>query len=171
MSIKVLKITLPWPVRVVFRPLLMTPRDSDLVGRMVFLVTDQIWTIVLAIFLNYCHSTRGNGSLLSTASAIYFGALIFPGSIVRKVHVSARDKPSPRNRFTSREGCSTFKIRNPKDWTNRTSSDGRGTELEEEDCFSWCPRRSNPRVSFSPQPPPLSHAVLLLIGRVHQEVI
>lgn len=55
---------LPGPVGVVFRPLLVTSRDSDLVRRMVFLVTDQIWIIVLAIFLNNCHSTRANGSLL-----------------------------------------------------------------------------------------------------------
>lgn len=62
---------LPWPVGVVLRPLLVTSRGSDLVRRMVFLVTDQIWTIVLAIFLNNCHSTRGNSSFLSTASTIY----------------------------------------------------------------------------------------------------
>lgn len=52
---------LPGPVGVVLGPLLVGPGRSDLV--LVLLVTDQIWTKVLAIFLNNCHSTRANGSL------------------------------------------------------------------------------------------------------------
>lgn len=75
---------LPGPVGVVFRPLLVTSRDSDLVRRMVFLVTDQIWIIVLAIFLNNCHSTRANGSLLSTASACFAYFLSLSGRSVAK---------------------------------------------------------------------------------------
>lgn len=54
-----------------------------------------------------------------------------------------------------------------EDWTNRNTG-----ELEEGDCFSWCPRRSIIHVSvFPPQPPPARPAVLLLLGRVNQEVI
>ena len=52
---------LPGPVAVVLGPLLVGPGRSDLV--LVLLVTDQIWTKVLAIFLNNCHSTRANGCL------------------------------------------------------------------------------------------------------------
>lgn len=58
---------LPGPVGAVLGPLLVTPRGSDLVRRMVLLVAEQIWIIVRAIFLNYCHSTRASGSLPSSA--------------------------------------------------------------------------------------------------------
>lgn len=68
---------LPWPVSALFSPFLVTPRDN---GRVVFLVTDQIWIMDLAIFLNYCHSTQGSGSLLSPSSAIYLLVTIYDHS-------------------------------------------------------------------------------------------
>lgn len=48
---------LPGPVFVLFVPLLVTSVSSDIVMRTVLLVTDQLWTVVLVIFLKYCHST------------------------------------------------------------------------------------------------------------------
>lgn len=67
-SARVEKKILPGPVGVAFRPLLLTTRDSGLVGRVVLLVTDQIRTAVLGIFLNNCHSRWG---LSQTAPAKY----------------------------------------------------------------------------------------------------
>lgn len=92
---------LPGPVGVVFRPLLVTSRDSDLVRRMVFLVTDQIWIIVLAIFLNNCHSTRANGSLLSTASACfaYFLSLSGRSVALKKKKKSKRSRGAKPSRI------------------------------------------------------------------------
>lgn len=63
---------LPGPVGAGFSPLLVRPGGCDLVRGMVFLVTDQIWTIALAIFLNDCHSTRANGSLLPSIGSLTF---------------------------------------------------------------------------------------------------
>lgn len=71
---------LPGPVGAVLGPLLVTPRGSDLVRRMVLLVAEQIWIIVRAIFLNCCHSTRASGSLPSSACCGWGGggALVSP---------------------------------------------------------------------------------------------
>lgn len=71
MSLQVFEM-LPRPVGMRFGPLLVTSRCSDLVRRDVLLVTDQIWTRALAMFLNNCHSTRGDGRLLSKAPAVHF---------------------------------------------------------------------------------------------------
>lgn len=68
---------LPGPVGAAFSPLLVGARGRDLVRRMVFLVTDQIWTMDLAIFLNDCHSTRANSSLLPSIGSLTFALSLF----------------------------------------------------------------------------------------------
>lgn len=80
---------LPWPAGVVFRPLLMTPGD-DLGGRVVVLVTDQIWTIGLAMFLNNCHSTWGDGRQPLLNRSGYTALSSLSGRSVRKVSVRVK---------------------------------------------------------------------------------
>lgn len=61
---------LPGPGGVGFRPLLVTSRDPGLVERVVLLVTDRIWTAALGMFLDYCHSTWGDGRVCVDTSSL-----------------------------------------------------------------------------------------------------
>lgn len=168
---------LPWPAGVVFRPLLMTPGD-DLGGRVVVLVTDQIWTIVLAMFLNNCHSTWGDGRQPLLNRSGYTALSSLSGRSVRKVSVRVKRG----NLLLKVCAKSHHRILTVNSIPCKTGLTEREeviavfeTELEGGAvCFSWCARRSNPRVSFSPLPPPpaSSHAaVLLVVARVNQEVV
>lgn len=148
---------------------------------MVLLVAEQIWIIVRAIFLNYCHSTRAIGSLPSSACCGWGeggGALVSPTFCLlfpvdelqenRKVNARPAEEEEeeeggadyqrkttlfcafPRGlscALTSRMKCATCET----GIAANTAADDReaGRPGRGEDCFSWCPRRSNPRVSFS----------------------